>query len=73
MISKSKKRSGLEPLMGFRPASTLRAAIIKWAEHQPDTPTLSEALGRLIELGLTVREDGRLWRSPTVARSKNGC
>ena len=44
--------------MGFRPAPTLRAAIIKWAEYQPDRPTLSQALGRLVELGLTVGEDG---------------
>jgi len=44
--------------MGFRPAPTLRAAIIKWAEYQPDTPTLSQALGRLVELGLTVRAHG---------------
>ena len=44
--------------MGFRPAPTLRAAIIKWAEYQPDTPTLSQALGRLVELGLTVGRDG---------------
>jgi len=59
MTSKSKKRPSLEPLMGFRPTPTLRAAIIKWAEHQPERPTLSEALGRLVELGLTIREDGR--------------
>jgi hypothetical protein len=44
MISKSKKGPGIEPLMGFRPTPKLRGAIIKWAEHQPDTPTLSEAL-----------------------------
>ena len=59
MISKSKNRRVLDPLMGFRPAPTLRAAIIKWAEYQVDTPTLSEAIGRLVELGLTVKEDGR--------------
>jgi hypothetical protein len=58
MIRKSKKRAALAPLMGFRPAPALRAAIIKWAEYQPDTPTLSQALGRLVELGLAVRENG---------------
>jgi hypothetical protein len=57
MISKAKKRGGLAPLMGFRPAPTLRAAIVKWAEYQPDTPTLSQALARLVELGLSVGED----------------
>ena len=59
MISKTKKRPGLAPLMGFRPAPTLRAAIIKWAEYQPDTPTLSQALGRLVELGLAAGADGQ--------------
>jgi len=58
MISTSKKRPGLAPLMGFRPSPKLRAAIIKWAEYQPGSPTLSQALGRLVELGLTVAADG---------------
>lgn len=59
MVSTSKKHPGLAPLMGFRPPPKLRAAIIKWAEYQPDTPTLSQALGRLVELGLTVAADGQ--------------
>jgi hypothetical protein len=58
MISKAKNRPGLAPLMGFRPSPTLRAAIIKWAEYQPDTPTLSQALGRLVVLGLAAGADG---------------
>ena len=28
---------------------------MKWAENQPDKPTLSEAIRRLVELGLTVK------------------
>lgn len=59
MVSTSKKRPRLAPLMGFRPAPKLRAAIIKWAEYQPDTPTLAQALGRLVELGLAVGADGQ--------------
>lgn len=59
MISKAKKRPGLAPLMGFRPPPKLRAAIIKWAEYQPDTPTLSQALGRLVVLGLAAGADGQ--------------
>jgi hypothetical protein len=70
MISKSKKRAALAPLMGFRPAPTLRAAIIKWAEHQPDTPTLPQALGRLVELGLTVGEDGRRFGGKQQRRAR---
>jgi hypothetical protein len=32
-----------------------RAAIVKWAAKQDDRPTLSEAIRRLVELGLQVR------------------
>jgi hypothetical protein len=40
-------------MMGFSAAAVLRAAIVKWAEQQPDMPTLPEATRRLVELGLT--------------------
>lgn len=47
--------------MGFRPSPPLRVAIVKWAERQAEKPTLSEAICRLVELGLAVTEDqGRL-------------
>jgi hypothetical protein len=39
-------------MMGFRASPILRASIVKWAENQPDMPTLSEATRRLVELGL---------------------
>lgn len=42
-------------MMGFRAAPVLRASIVKWAENQPDMPSLSEATRRLVELGLTVK------------------
>jgi regulator of PEP synthase PpsR (kinase-PPPase family) len=48
-------RTGITPLMGFRADAAIRAAIVKWAENQPDMPTLSEAIRRLVELGLTVK------------------
>jgi hypothetical protein len=41
--------------MGFRADDMTRAAIVKWAESQPDTPSLSEAIRRLVEIGLTVK------------------
>jgi hypothetical protein len=57
--TKSKKRggpaTGRDPVMGFRAAPKLRRSIVRWAENQPDTPTLSEATRRLVEIGLTVR------------------
>jgi hypothetical protein len=46
-------------MMGFRAAPVLRASIVKWAENQPDIPTLSEATRRLVELGLTVKSAAR--------------
>lgn len=38
--------------MGFRAEPATRAAIVRWAENQPDTPSLSEAIRRLVEIGL---------------------
>jgi len=46
-------------MMGFRAAPMLRASIVKWAENQPDLPTLSEATRRLVELGLAVKTKAR--------------
>jgi hypothetical protein len=42
------------PMMGFRADPVIRASIVRWAENQPDMPTLSESIRRLVELGLTV-------------------
>jgi hypothetical protein len=52
-------RTGVTPLMGFRADPVIRASIIRWAEKQPDMPTLSEAIRRLVELGLKVKSKGR--------------
>jgi hypothetical protein len=48
-------KTGIRPLMGFRADPAIRASIVRWAELQPDNPTLSEAIRRLVELGLTVK------------------
>src|SRR5258705_8141135 len=56
--------TGGDPMMGFRAAPMLRASIVRWAENQPDLPTLSEATRRLVELGLTVKTKAK----PTVRR-----
>ena len=42
-------------MMGFRAEPATRAEIVRWAENQPDMPSLSEAIRRLVELGLTAR------------------
>jgi hypothetical protein len=43
------------PLMGFRADPIARAAIVKWAKQQPDKPTISEAVRRLVSLGLSAK------------------
>ena len=48
-------RTGITPLMGFRADPIIRAAIVRWAKKQPDTPSLSEAIRRLVELGLKAK------------------
>jgi hypothetical protein len=60
---KPKKRgrpaTGKDPLMAFRASPVMRASVVKWAENQSDQPTLSEAIRRLVELGLKAKTDGR--------------
>jgi hypothetical protein len=51
--------TGVTPMMGFRAEPVLRAAIVRWAENQPDMPTLSEATRRLVEIGLAVKAPAR--------------
>jgi hypothetical protein len=46
--------AGITPLIGFPADPITRAAIVKWGENQLDKPTLSEAVRRLVELGLRV-------------------
>ena len=58
-------RTGITPLMGFRADPVIRASIVRWAENQPDQPTLSEAIRRLVEVGLKVK-------APTRPISKPG-
>jgi hypothetical protein len=48
-------RTGITPLMGFRADARTRAAIVKWAEAQADRPSLSEAIRRLVEMGLKAK------------------
>jgi hypothetical protein len=54
--------TGQTPMMGFRATDQLRGAIVKWAEKQPDMPKLSEAVRRLVEIGLA--KDGKTARKP---------
>jgi hypothetical protein len=48
--------TGVTPMMGFRADPVIRAEIVRWAEKQPDMPSLSEAIRRLVELGLKAKK-----------------
>jgi hypothetical protein len=66
-------RTGITPLMGFRADPVIRASIVRWAENQPDQPTLSEAIRRLVERpqGQNVSK-ARQQARPEIARSRAG-
>ena len=53
--SAGRPATGKTPMMGFRADPVIRAATVRWAEKQPDQPTLSEAIRRLVELGLKAK------------------
>jgi hypothetical protein len=53
--SAGRPATGITPMMGFRAEPETRAAIVRWAEKQSDMPTLSEAIRRLVMLGLKTK------------------
>jgi hypothetical protein len=57
-------------MIGFRADDVTRASIVKWAEGQPDKPTLSDAIRRLVELGLTVKSE--LASKTEIAKRRQG-
>lgn len=59
MNARTKRNNNLDAPIGFRPTPLLRAAIVKWAEGQADKLTLSQAICRLVERGLTARGSDR--------------
>ena len=67
---RGRPRTDMRPLIGFRADDAARAAVVKWAESQSDIPTLSEAIRRLVELGLTVKARSRQQR-PERAEKAN--
>jgi hypothetical protein len=73
--AKSKRRGkpviSRDPIMSFRAAPLLRGSIVRWAENQPDTPTLSEATRRLVEIGLTVQDRQKTQAPARKERAKD--
>jgi hypothetical protein len=57
--------TGVRPMIGFRADPELREAIEQWAEAQPDAPKLSDAIRRLVELGLTIKPRAKPSRKST--------
>ena len=59
VIRKTRGRppTGQDPVTALRLPSTLRVCIEQWAKQQPDTPTRSEAIRRLIEDALGLRAE----------------
>jgi hypothetical protein len=52
--------TGQDPVTALRLAPALRSSIEKWAKQQPDWPTRSEAIRRLIEFALAVQGKKKL-------------
>jgi hypothetical protein len=51
--------TGRDPVTAIRLSAELRAAVDQWAAKQADAPGRSEAIRRLVELGLTVKAPAR--------------
>jgi hypothetical protein len=50
--ARGRPATGRDPMIGLRASDQLRTAIDAWAARQPDKPSRSEAIRRLVELGL---------------------
>ena len=48
--------TGKMPTIALRAGAEFRHAVEKWAAKQQDAPTLSEAIRRLVEIGLKVKK-----------------
>jgi hypothetical protein len=50
-----KKKGGVYPVSAVRIPPEIGAAVDQWANAQPETPTRSEAIRRLVEFGLRAK------------------
>jgi hypothetical protein len=64
--------TGRDPVTAIRLSEAFRAAVDKWAAQQDDTPPRSEAIRRLVELGLTVRSARARPPKATLAPPQTG-
>jgi hypothetical protein len=54
-----KKKGGVHPVTAVRLSPGLGSAVDQWASRQDDKPSRSEAIRRLVELGLAVKTKAR--------------
>jgi hypothetical protein len=59
-----------DPVTAVRLATELKDKLDAWAAQQPDQPGRSEAIRRLVELGLTVKMSAKQPSSSKAARAK---
>ena len=55
MQKRGRPATGKTPTIALRAADEFRTSVEKWAARQSDQPRLSEAIRRLVELGLKVK------------------
>ena len=51
--------TGKDPMLAFRAPPAFTAEVEAWAKRQPDSPTRSEALRRLVEMALKLKPTRR--------------
>ena len=56
--------TGRDPVTAIRLSEEFRAAVDKWAAKQDDKPPRSEAIRRLVELGLKVKTEAKPVKKP---------
>jgi hypothetical protein len=54
-VGRPKKKGGVHPVSAVRLAPEISIAVDAWAAKQDGAPTRSEAIRRLVELGLKVK------------------
>jgi hypothetical protein len=74
MQKRGRPATGKTPTIALRATDEFRDTVERWAAKQSDKPTLSEAIRRLVELGLTVKtpakpasRPGRILRAAELA------
>jgi hypothetical protein len=68
--ARGRPATGRDPVTAIRLSKELRETVDKWASKQDDQPGRSEAIRRLVELGLTVKMSAKQPSSLKAARAK---